>query len=88
MVGGQGAVGPPPINWKKTRLSEDILISFTYILLMKLGGGGVSIHATWKGVGGQACVHGRGGRGCLAPPLEMGKKDAARRNYNLSPILY
>ena len=55
---------------------------------MKLGGGGVSIHATWKGVGGQACVHGRGGRGCLAPPLEMGKKDGARRNYNLSPILY
>ena len=43
-------------------LSEEILTSFTYVLLMKLGGGGIDIHAKWKRVGGQALVHGRGGR--------------------------
>ena len=44
---------------------------------MKIGGGGSAYmqHGTWKGVGGHARVHGRGGgqRGGLAP-LEMGKK--------------
>ena len=36
---------------------------------MKLGG--IGIHAKWKGVGGQAGVHGRGrGEGGLAPPLK------------------
>ena len=58
----------------KKRLSEEILISFTYILLMKLGGG-IGIHAKWKGVGEQVRVHGRGERR-PCPPLEIWKKDA------------
>ena len=36
-----------------------------------------------EGVGGQARVHGRGERGPCPPPLEMGKKDAVRGNFNL-----
>ena len=49
--------------------------------------GAIGLHATWKGVGGQACVHGRGERGAL-PTLEMRKNDAVRENFNLSPIFY
>ena len=37
--GGEGAL-PPPLENEKKRLSEEILSSFTYVLLMKLGGGG------------------------------------------------
>ena len=44
-------------------------------LLLNLGGGGIDIHAIWKGVSGQARVHGGGGaRGRCPPPLEIGKK--------------
>ena len=75
MVGGGFA--PPPLENEKKRLSKEILTSFTYVLLMKLGGGG-SIHynAKWKGLGGhQALVHGRGGGGeGDLPPLENKKK--------------
>ena len=35
MVGGGGGLAPPPENEKKI-LSEEILTSFTYVLLMKL----------------------------------------------------
>ena len=47
-VGGQALVhggrgwGPcPPIENEKKILSEEILTSFTYVLLMKLGGGAI-----------------------------------------------
>ena len=80
MVGGGGRGGlAPPLEIGKKMLSEEILTSFTYVLLMKLGG--VDKHCIytkkWKGVGGQALVHGgRGwGRGGLVPsPLENEKK--------------
>ena len=36
--GGEGAL-PPPLENEKKRLSKEILSSFTYVLLMKLGGG-------------------------------------------------
>ena len=50
-VGGQALVhgerGPCPLENEKKILSEEILTSFTYVLLMKLGGGGdrYTIHA-------------------------------------------
>ena len=42
---GVGAL--PPLENEKKILSKEILISFTYVLLMKLGGGGdrYTIHA-------------------------------------------
>ena len=46
---GRGGVAPPPRNWKKKMLSEEILTSFTYVLLMKLGWNRYTIHAKWKG---------------------------------------
>ena len=43
-------------------------------LLLNLGGG-IDIHAIWKGVSGQARVHGGGGaRGHLPPPPRNWKK--------------
>ena len=66
----------------KKRLSEEILTSFTYVLLMKLGGIDKHfIHAKWKGVGGQALVHGgRGARGIYPPPpLENEKRKGEYR---------
>ena len=54
---GVGARAPPPLENEKKRLSEEILTSFTYVLLMKLGRG-------------QALVHGGRGWGArgLCPP--------------------
>ena len=44
-------------------------------LLLNLGGGGIDIHAIWKGVSGQARVHGGGGaRGRCPPPYKFEKK--------------
>ena len=72
---------PPPLEMAKKMLSKESLTSFAYVLLMKLGGNRYTIHAKWKGVGGQARVHGKG-RGGLAPlPLEMGRKEAVRGNF-------
>ena len=68
---GEGALPPPPLEMGKKMLSEEILTSFTYVLLIKLGGIDIHcIHAKRKGVGKQALVHGgRGwGRGGLALP--------------------
>ena len=45
---------------------------------MKLGGG-IGIHAKWKGVGGQARVHGRVVREVALPPLKMGIKMLSRK---------
>ena len=82
MVGGGGGEGalPPPLENEKKRLSEEILTSFTYVLLMKLGGDRYTIHAKWKGVGRQALVHGgRGGREGALPPLENKKRKGQYR---------
>ena len=49
---------------------EEILTSFTYVLLMKLGIDIHYIHAKWKGVGGQALVHGGRGWGPAPPPTK------------------
>ena len=43
----EGAL-PPPLEKEKKRLSEEILTSFTYVLLMKLRGDRYTIHAKWK----------------------------------------
>ena len=57
--------------------------------LLKLGGGGIDIHAIWKGVSGQARVHGGGGaRGRRPPPLEIEKKDAVRGTFNLFHLCF
>ena len=60
---GEGAL-LHPLEMGKKVLSEEILTSFTYVLLTKLGWDRYTIHAKWKVVGGQARVRGRGG---LAP---------------------
>ena len=62
-----GGRRPPPLEIGKKVLSEEILTSFTYVLLMKLGGNRYTIHAKWKAVGGQARVHGKGGEGAFPP---------------------
>ena len=68
-VHGRGPCPPIPPKMRKKMLPEEILTSFTYVLLMKLGGNRYTIHAKWKGVGGQVRVHGRGGEGpCPLPP--------------------
>ena len=57
-------------------------------LLLNLGGG-IDIHAIWKGVSGQARVHGGGGaRGRCPPPIEIGKKNAVRGNFNLFHLCF
>ena len=58
-------------------------------LLLNLGGG-IDIHAIWKGVSGQARVHGGGGaRGrCKICLLEIGKIDAVRGNFNLFHLCF
>ena len=45
--GGRGAL--PPLEIGKKMLSKEILTSFTYVLLMKLGRNRYTIHAQWKG---------------------------------------
>ena len=58
-------------------------------LFLKLGRG-VDIHAIWKGVSGQARVHGgaRGRLPVLSPPLEIEKKNAVRGNFNLFHLCF
>ena len=60
---GVGAL--PPLENKNKILSEEILTSFTYVLLMKLGGGGKMKEGGQTG----ACPwwEGMGGRGGFAP---------------------
>ena len=81
MVGG--GLARPPLENEKKGLSEEILTSFAYVLLMKLGGGGgdrYTIHAKWKGVGGQALVHGgRGWRVRGLCPLDNEKRKGEYR---------
>ena len=76
-----GKRASPPLEIEKKMLSEEILTSFTYVLLMKLGGIDIHcIHAKWKGVGGQALVHG-GRRWGPCPPLENEKKASCQRKF-------
>ena len=47
------------------------------------------MYAIWKGVSGQARVHGRWVElGGVAPPLEIGKKDAVRGNFNFFHLCF
>ena len=92
--GGRGGLVPSPLENEKKRLLEDILTSFTYVLLMKLGGGG-SIHYTCKMEGGgrtSACpwweVVGARGPCPPPPPLENEKKESVRGNFNLFHICF
>ena len=82
--GGWGREGVlPPLEIGKKMLSEEILTSFTYVLL---GGDRYTIHAKWKGVGRQAFVH--GGRGPCPPPPRKGKKETIRGNFNLFHLCF
>ena len=83
---GRGDLGPPLENEKK-RLSEEILTSFIYVLLMKLGGGGRHKLHTCKMEGGArtgACPwwEGWGARGPCPPPLEKEKRKGEYRPIN------
>ena len=71
-------------------LLEETLTSSTCVLLMKLGGNRYTINSKWKGVCGQARVHGRVGEGALPSfhPLEIGKKEAVRRFLNLFHLYF
>ena len=78
---GVGAL-PPPLENEKKILPEEILTSFTYVLLMKLGGGAIDTlymqnERGWADmrlsmVGGGGWVWGGGRRGFA--PLENEKK--------------
>ena len=70
---GGGARGPypPPIENEKKKLSEEILTSFTYVLLMKLGGNRYTIHAKWKGWADKCVSMVVGGGALPHPPLEI-----------------
>ena len=61
-------------------------------LLLKLGGGIDNRHTCnmpWKGVSGQARVHGGGlGEGVSPTPLEIGKKDAIGGNFDLFHLCF
>ena len=54
---------------------------------MKLGGGGIGIHATWKGVGGQARVHGRWVERGPCPP-KNGKKKMLAEEILISHLYF
>ena len=81
---GRGGLAPLPLEMGKKMLSEEILTSFS-LLLMKLGRiDKHCIHAKWKGVGGQALVHGKRGWGQGGftpppPPLENEKRNGKYR---------
>ena len=75
IVGGGGGLAPPLENEKK----EAVRWNFNHFHLCftnKIVGIAIHcIHAKWKGVGGQALVHGGRGWGpCPPPPLENEKK--------------
>ena len=63
-----GARGPcPPLENEKKEAVRGNFNFFHHVLLMKLKGDRYTIHTKWKGVGGQALVHGGRGWGDLAP---------------------
>ena len=71
--GGEGAL--PPLQIGKKKLSEEILTSFTYVLLMKLGGSTNTAYMQKMEGGGRtgACPWWEG-VGVLPPLLESEKK--------------
>ena len=59
MEGGGGLTPPPPLeNEKKEVFRGNFNLFHLYFTNEIRGGGGIGIHETWKGVGGQARVHG------------------------------
>ena len=76
MVGGGGGLAPPPLENEKKILSEEILTSFTYVLLMKLEGAIDTLYRQnergWADM--RLSLVGGGGRGGFAP-LENEKKE-------------
>ena len=97
-VGGQARVHgrgerrpcPPPLEMEKKMLSEEILTSFTYVLLMKLRGNRYTIPYMQNGRGwSDRCVSMvGGGEGALPPSLEIGKKEAVRGNFNVFHLYF
>ena len=76
MVGGGG--GLAPLENEKTILSEEILTSFTYVLLMKLGGAINTLYMqNERGWADRrlSMVGGEGGRGGFAPLVLNEKKE-------------
>ena len=81
MVGEGERVALPPPKIGIKMLSEEILTSFTYVLIIKLGGNRYTTHAKWKGWTDRR-VSMVGGEWTLPPPLEIRKKEAVRGNFN------
>ena len=92
MVGRRGDLAPPPPPLEeneKKMLSEEILASFTYVLIMKLGGIDTLYIQNGKWWADRRPVSMVGRRGDLAPPpLRNWKKEAVRGNFNLFHIYF
>ena len=70
---GWGGLAPSLENEKKEAVRGNFNL-FPHCFTNKIRWGGIDIHyiySKWKGVGGQALVHGGGG---VLPPLENEKK--------------
>ena len=76
--GGGGRGGVPPLEIGKKMLSEDFLSSFTYVLLMKLGGIDTLYMQNGRGWSDRrlSMVRGGGSEGLCPPPLKMKKRKA------------
>ena len=85
------ALPPPPKMGKKDAVRGNFNL-FHLCFTNEIRGGGINIHclhAKWKGVGGQALVH--GGRGCGSrglAPLENKKNEAVKRNFHLFHLYF
>ena len=83
MVGGGGRGGlVHPRNWKKDAVRGNFNL-FHPCFTNEIRGDRQTLHTCkkWKGVGGQALVHGGRGWGSLAPPLENEKKRGYQRKF-------
>ena len=77
---GVGLAPLPLLENEKKRLSEEILTSFTYVSLMRLGGGGIDTLYMQNGRGwADRRLSMVGGGGGFAPPLENEKKGCQRK---------
>ena len=89
-VHGGGARGrrPPTYKLEENEAVRGHFNLFHLYFTNEIRGGGSAYMQHGRGWADRHVSMVGGGEGALPPPLEMGKKDAARRNYNLSPILY